>query len=168
MVNDYGRDVQTGDVVGDHRGARGLGMLGSFLRLSLSEQLTTVRVIATALFVEAAIRTWSLPRVAESLGVALSEPRDEEPLSSGDPAWWGATQQRQLRCVRRVMRRWRLANGPCLRESLVIGHLLRRHRPLLRLGVARGGDAYVAHAWLEVAGMSIGEQDAFMPFDWRE
>lgn len=143
-------------------------MLGSFLRLSLSEQLTTVRVIATALFVEAAIRTWSLPRVAHSLGVALNGSRDEEPLFPPDLAWWGATQQRQLRCVRRVMQRWRLASGPCLRESLVIGHLLRRQRPLLRLGVARRGDTYVAHAWLEVAGMRIGEQDAFLPFDSQE
>ncbi|MGH8883790.1 MAG: lasso peptide biosynthesis B2 protein [Egibacteraceae bacterium] len=143
-------------------------MLRSFLRLPLLEQLTTVRVIATALFVEAAIRIWPLPRVTRSLGVALGESDGGESGSSWDPAWLGARQRRQLRCAHRVMRHWPLSNGPCLRESLVVGHLLRRHRPFLRLGVARQGDAYTAHAWLEVAGTSIGEQGAFLPLDRAE
>ena len=39
---------------------------------------------------------------------------------------------------------------PCLRRSLVAGHLLRRHDPSLRLGVGGAGDALFAHAWIEI------------------
>ena len=36
--------------------------------------------------------------------------------------------RRQLRCTARVTDVWPFSKGPCLRRSLVIGHLLRRHR----------------------------------------
>ncbi|MGH8933265.1 MAG: lasso peptide biosynthesis B2 protein [Egibacteraceae bacterium] len=73
-------------------------------------------------------------------------------------------EQRQIDAARRVIRRWSIAPSPCLREALVLGHLLRRRQPRLCIGVMRRGEAIAAHAWLEVQGSEIGKDEQFQAF----
>ena len=127
----------------------------SLFRLPVREQVTMVRVATTAAVVEALLRTRRLPDVARLLGVGLAW----STAGTGAPFVPGVVEQRHMRCARRVMRHWRLANGPCLREALVVGHLLRRHRPVLVVGVAR--EPTVAHAWLEIGDCRLGMADGF-------
>jgi hypothetical protein len=72
---------------------------------------------------------------------------------------------RARRSVGRWMRIWPLGAGPCLRESLVLGHLIRDRSPVLRLGVARHGYRMRAHAWIEVDGRPINDPQDFVAFD---
>lgn len=58
---------------------------------------------------------------------------------------------------------WPFGRGPCLRQSLVIGHLLRSRQPVLRLGVGEVDGRVMAHAWIEFSGTSIGGSDWFLP-----
>ena len=48
----------------------------------------------------------------------------------------------------------------CLRRSLVLASLLRRHRPALRVGVTKSGGAVAAHAWLEIDGATLDPEAA--------
>ena len=66
-----------------------------------------------------------------------------------------ARSARQLRCTRRVVDVWPFSEGPCLRQSLVAGHLLRDADPAVRLGVAGAGDGCCAHAWVEIDGQPL-------------
>lgn len=140
-----------------------LRKLTSLRRLPAMEILTTIRVIALVAIIEVAVRVASLPRLARHLGIGLGLP----PEASGRPAIvWTATEKRQVRSARRVVRNWMLGPGPCLRESLVIGYLLRRRDPHLQLGVAHRGTDLAAHAWLVVGDATIGAQGGYEPFDW--
>ena len=75
-----------------------------------------------------------------------------------------ALARRQLRGARRVTDVWPLSKGPCLRRSLVAGHLLRRYRPAVRIGVTGSGDDLVAHAWIEIDDRPLERVDAYRPF----
>lgn len=48
----------------------------------------------------------------------------------------------------------------CLRQSLILGHLLRAHSPILCFGVRRGHNAIVGHAWIEIGGVTVGRDAA--------
>jgi hypothetical protein len=131
--------------------ARRLGRrLARAARLPPRELLTTAHVAIVLVVVEASIRWVPLPRLSRLLGVRLNlapvEP-DTEPMR---PAELPPRARRQLRCTRRVADAWPLSKGPCLRRSLVAGHLLREHHPAVRLGVGGEGDGLHAHAWLEI------------------
>ena len=64
----------------------------------------------------------------------------------------------------RVADAWPFSRGPCLRRTLVLGHLLREHDPALRLGVAGAGDDLNAHAWLEIDGQPLEDVTSFALF----
>jgi hypothetical protein len=131
-----------------------------FGRLPVRDQLTTFRVLALAAVVEAAVRTLPLPRLARWLGIALVAPaRSATPLRPLDEA-----ERRQVRAVERVMRRWSIAPGPCLRKALVMGYFLRRHEPVLRIGVMRRNGLVLAHAWLDFGDVSINTGEQHQPF----
>jgi hypothetical protein len=120
------------------------------LRLPLPELLTTLHAAAVIVVVELLVRWVSLPRLCRLLGVRLNlepPPGTVERLRVKDLPPRAA---RQVRCTRRVADAWPFSRGPCLRRSLVAGHLLRRLDPALRLGVAGSGDGLHAHAWLEI------------------
>jgi len=97
-----------------------------------------------------------LPRVAALLGVGLSE------SPNAPTKELSAEQIRTVRAVRVLMRRWHLAPGPCLRESLVMGFFLRDEHPLLLIGVRNRDGRTEAHAWLRVAGTHIGRQPGYV------
>ena len=133
--------------------------LVSYLRLPVAEQGTTLWVIVVAAAVEYMIRRWPLPCVTRMLGVLWVDDRAVD--RRGGAKQLSARDHRVVRCTRRVMRRWPFCEGTCLRQSLIVGFALRRHGPRLRLGVARSGGAFGAHAWLDVCDASIGASAGF-------
>lgn len=74
------------------------------------------------------------------------------------------------RCVALVLRRWPFGDS-CLRRALVLGALLRRFDPRLRVGVARnvedGAQGVTAHAWLETTLGSFGHDGRSVPLAAR-
>lgn len=132
--------------------------LRSALRLPLVEQLLLVPVLALALAVEVALRVVPVRRLARWLGVPLELAAGRATTPAVDPnppltVW----ERRAGRAVLRVMRHWPFGDGSCLRQSLVLGALLRHRRPALRIGPVRAGDTLLAHAWLEVSGATVGD-----------
>ena len=100
-----------------------------------------------------------LPRMARLLGVplgssdAIPDPSGALPLT--------AAELRRLRVLGRIGPRWPFCEGPCLRQALVAGHILRRHHPRLRIGASLKGSALVAHAWVELDGGTVGADDSY-------
>lgn len=141
----------------------GMRVLTTFVRLPLAEQRTTLWVLAVSMVVELAIRRVPLPRVSRAFGVAWL--RDVDGAGRTGPSSLSSRDRRVVRCTRRVMRWWPFSEGNCLRQSLVIGYALRRHRPRLQIGVALPSTGFGAHAWLEVCGLRIGAAEGFHSFD---
>jgi hypothetical protein len=114
------------------------------------EIMTTLHAAAVLVLVEALIRWIPLPRLSRMLGIRVNlapPPTDVEQLPVDALT---ARDRRQLRCTGRVADVWPLSKGPCLRRSLVAGHLLRRHHPAVRLGISHASGGLFAHAWLEI------------------
>lgn len=135
------------------------------LRLPPRELLTTLHAALITAVVEALIRWVPLPRLCRLLGVDLdltprAVPADQLPIGSLPPST-----QRQLRSTARVLDVWPLGKGPCLRRSLVAGHMLRRHEPAIRIGIAGTGGDIHAHAWLEIDGHPLEAVGAFSAFE---
>lgn len=122
-----------------------------------------IPVVSWLAVVEVGLRSTTLPRLARLLGVPL----DAGGTTVGTPApqrlVLTAREQRRLRVLAAVVKRWPFGPGPCLRQSLVAGRILRRHGPRLRLGAAPTGDGVLGHAWLEVGGNWVVGQPAGFP-----
>jgi hypothetical protein len=61
-----------------------------------------------------------------------------------------------------------LVKATCLRQALLVHGMLRRRglEPELKLGVRRDGEAFAAHAWVELAGQRLAQSDVqFASFD---
>ena len=61
-----------------------------------------------------------------------------------------------------------LVQASCLRQALLVHGMLRRRglAPELKLGVRREGEAFLAHAWVELAGTRLAQSDVqFASFD---
>jgi hypothetical protein len=125
--------------------------LRELLRLPPREIMTTLHAALVLVVVEAVIRWIPLPRLSRMLGIRLNlaPPSVDAEQFSADSLT--SRDRRQLRCAGRVADAWPLSEGPCLRRSLVAGHLLRRLDPAVRLGVSHAGGEILAHAWLEIA-----------------
>lgn len=138
--------------------------LRSAVRLSPAGIWAIVRCVALAALVEVAVRLAPLPRAARLMGLALdfSEPM-AAPSSAAPSPRLSAREERDVRATLRVMRRWPFTSSACLRQALVLGHVLRGRRPVLRLGVGGADDRVTGHAWIEVEGTSIGADDAYLP-----
>jgi hypothetical protein len=121
-------------------------------RATWSDRLTAVRVGALLVLAEAAVRLFALPRVARWFGAPLCTGPTGPAAAGAAP---GPADLRRLRIARRVADNWPFGTGPCLRASLVEGHLLRRFNPVLRVGADRQEGRFVAHAWLEVGGLRL-------------
>lgn len=114
----------------------------------------TACAVGLAAVVEIGLHTLPLPRLCGLLGVPLvTEPRPGGP-GGGEvvrvPRW----ARHRLAASRRAMRHWPFG-GTCLRTALVGGCLIRRLDPALRIGVAKQDGAIKAHAWIELAGVSL-------------
>lgn len=139
--------------------------LAAFARLPLADKVATAHAAALAVAVEAGLRAMSLPRLARAMGVRLE---DEGPARSQAPPpaearpALAAAEARRVRAAVRVYRAWPTGRV-CLRRALVLGRLLRRRAPVLRIGVARPpGEDLHAHAWAEVDGAPLlGDASGF-------
>ncbi|MGH7897503.1 MAG: lasso peptide biosynthesis B2 protein [Candidatus Binatia bacterium] len=139
--------------------------LRAFGRLSWAERRAAGEVLLLALAVEAGLRVCSLARLARMLGVTLIE----DPARKGSRALaLNVEELRRLRVATLVFRNWP-GGGTCLRRSLVVGHVLRRRGPLVRIGVARGEAGRIhAHAWVEIDGRPLGgDGEGFVPLAAR-
>jgi hypothetical protein len=133
--------------------------------LPYRELLTTLHAGAVIVTVELLVRSVSLPRLSRLLGVRLNlapAPPDASRIRVRDLPPRAA---RQVRCTRRVADAWPFSQGPCLRRSLVAGHLLRSLDPALRLGVGGSGDGLYAHAWLEIGDRPLEDIAGFSRFE---
>lgn len=130
------------------------------------EILTTVHATVVLGVVEALIRWVRLPRLARLLGVRVdlgpARP-DAEPLTISQLP---SLARRQVRCAHRVTDAWPFSRGPCLRRSLVVGHLLRDHEPAIRLGLAGAAETMVGHAWLEIDDRPLERIDGYHVFQF--
>jgi hypothetical protein len=117
--------------------------------------MTILHATAVLMFVEALIRWVALPRLSRMLGISvdLTPPRSGVEQLPADALT--DRDRRQLRCTGRVADVWPLSKGPCLRRSLVAGHLLRRHHPAVRFGMSGASGGRFAHAWLEIDGRPL-------------
>lgn len=140
---------------------RSVRRLAAGVRRRLVQASAVARVALAALGVEATLRLLTLPAAARVAGVGLRLDGGED----GDPCReLRLTQQesRDLELALRVLRRGPVDDS-CLRRSLLIGHLLRRRGPVLRIGVAKRDGQVRAHAWLVVEGASLdgGRPDGY-------
>ncbi len=132
--------------------------LRALARLSPRQRRVAARCAVVALAVEVSLRTSPLPRTAARFGSRLSLER--RPAATGDPGQHlTARELEDLAVARRVLTVGPF-NGTCLRQALVQGHVLRRRRPLLRIGVTKLDGTVTAHAWLEVAGTNLDPSGA--------
>jgi hypothetical protein len=112
-------------------------------------------VATLLLVVEVLLRRRRLRATATLVGASLANP-DERPPPPRTPLELTAAEQRGLRCVRRVVRAVPESRGMCLREAVLMAHVLRRRQPRLVIGVTRSDATFVAHAWIEVEGHVLG------------
>lgn len=144
--------------------ARGRRAVLRISRLSAREIMTTVHSLCVMSVVELTVRWVSLPRLSRTMGVPLRlgpEHGEGEQMVLHE---LDARARRQLECTARVARIWPFSDGPCLRRSLTGGHLVRRLRPELRLGITGTGEAVGAHAWLEIDGRPLEPVEHLRPF----
>lgn len=109
--------------------------------------------------VELGVRLAPLPLVSRWMGTPLATSDPAQPRA-GCPVV-GRREARRLRLLDAMGPRWPFCDGPCLRQALVAGHILRRHGPVLRIGATIDGTGVVGHAWLEVGDVDIGRSDEF-------
>jgi len=117
-----------------------------------------LRVVRSALLVEAGLRTRPLDRVVSGLGIALAngeadpEPRPAEAPVSTHVRWAFDATDRVLGLLP--------GRSQCLRRALIAGHLLREHKPSLHIGSARRDGKLAFHAWLELDGQVAADPEA--------
>ena len=122
-----------------------------------------LRVTLLFTFVEITLRMRGVSRTAVLLGV---RPGDTEvpPEPSADPR--DVLTPRELRATRVayvVASHLYGASRGCLRRSLVIGFLLRRHSPQIYIGVGGTVGSVRAHAWLVFEHMRFEDSSGLSP-----
>lgn len=112
----------------------------------------TIACLLICAFVEVAVRTVPLPRVAGCLGVRLLPGSVPNVPPASLPSWTRV----RIASAWRITTRWPAGpKGKCLRTSLVTGHRLRRLQPAMVIGVRRADTGIGAHAWIVVAGGAL-------------
>lgn len=129
-----------------------MGLPGTVIALGPRRWALLARVAATAVAVELAVRLLPLRTAARLAGARL----ELGPTVAGRDAWPELTAADRDRCALalRLLGR-RPVRATCLRRSLVLATLLRRHHPALRVGVTKSAGAVAAHAWLEIDGATL-------------
>lgn len=143
-----------------------LAAVGGMARLPLAEQLLTVVLGGAYLVAEVAIRTVGFRRTAALLQLPIdSGPPPTVVPPSASALGLSRADVMTISCARRLSRHVHGAARGCLRRSLVLGWLLRRHDPRIRFGVARAGTGYATHAWIEISGVPVDDPQGFAAFD---
>jgi hypothetical protein len=123
-------------------------------RLPFRHRAAVVQATGVVLIVEIGLASLSLSRLASLMQVPLSADRRGAPLPPPDDLRvLRDSEQRAFWAVRWVLDRW-LFDGTCLRQALAFGWFIRRHGPVLRLGMTEDEGA-IAHAWVEADGVAF-------------
>jgi hypothetical protein len=132
-------------------------------------KVAAIAVVVTWMsIIEVGVRLMALPRLGRLVGATVSM-SDAAPIPTGSTAQLNRREVVYLQALTTVASHWPFADGPCLRQALVGGYILRRLHPRLRLGVARQDTDMVAHAWLEIDGLgTIGWNGAYLPLHGHE
>ncbi len=112
-----------------------------------------------ALRAEVAIRRGGIAGAARVGHLAVAMDGNAAPVARPADAGLSARELDQLDTAWRVLR-WGPFNGTCLRRAVVGGYFLRRHAPLLRVGVSKKDGQVAAHAWVEVHGVGLDPDGA--------
>lgn len=127
----------------------GLRTLQRFGAMPRGQRALLFRAVALAGFVELGLRTLPLPTLGRCLGIRVVRRLRAGRARAPAPA---AAIADAVRVVDAIYRR-RPRAGRCLRRALVLGALLGRYGPALRIGVAKRDTEFSAHAWVEVSGV---------------
>ena len=141
-----------------------MSVSGAALRaLGIKGWIGALRITMTLVMIEAGLRTTRISTLAALAGCHL-DLAEADARSGGDPCVhdlrYTATERRELAVAARVMRHW-LFPPTCLRRALIVGHILRRRGPRLRVGVTKSDGVVSAHAWLLVDGAQLDFQPQF-------
>ena len=107
--------------------------------------------------IELLLRRRDLPTVCRRLGIAWDLESAAPPAT--EPAVLPGRARTALRACSAATKRWP-AGDTCLRRCLVVGHRLRALSPVLRIGVRRDADGFLAHSWLEIDGRTLDPTSA--------
>lgn len=107
--------------------------------------------------IELLLRRQDLPTVCRRLGIALDLDSAAPPAT--EPAVLPGRGRTALRACSAATKRWRFGDT-CLRRCLVVGRRLRGLDPVLRIGVRRDGNGFLAHSWLEIDGRTLDPASA--------
>jgi hypothetical protein len=125
-------------------------------------RIAVVRAVLVVAAAEIGMRTTDLGHLAALLKVPLAPGMSEIPqIGIGGAGTLTRREQRNHRAAGWVLDRW-VFDGTCLRRALIVGYFLRRHHPVLRLGLV--GDGRTSHAWVEAEGMTFNEAEVIAEF----
>lgn len=132
-------------------------------RMTTTDYVTAIEVLATAIWIEAALRIMPFSRLLRR----VERPSAETPSWVPDPAGTSSSipvPDLVRRLLRFVVVAYEILPFPlsCLRRSLVLHGLLERRavRSRVCIGVARNGAVLDAHAWIECEGVVVDEDHA--------
>lgn len=127
--------------------------LASWWRLPGERRLAVLKVVAALTAVEIGLRTLDVARLSRVFRTPLSPSEQAPAPPTAGASAISPSEVRLLWAIDWVGRRW-LFPVTCLRSALLIGVVLRRRHPVLRLGIMP--DGVTAHAWVEAEGVSYG------------
>ena len=137
-------------------------------RMRIRDIPTMLHASILIAFVEVCVRRYPPAKVGRLLGCPIDttpvDPQAARMRNSDLPSHT----VRQLRCARRVAEVWPFSEGPCLRSALVGGRLIRRHAPVVRIGIDPSSDELAAHAWLEIDGRPLEAVHHYLAFQERD
>lgn len=111
------------------------------------------RAVLWLALIELSLRGTDLPTTCRRLGVACD--LDSAAPPAGRVAVLPVRARRTYRVSLAVASRWPWGDT-CLRRCLLVGRVLRRSGPVLRIGVGRDRrGAFAAHSWLEIGGATL-------------
>ena len=120
-------------------------------------QVAVAKAAGMVLFIEIGLRSTDIERLSALLRVPLSSGLLEAPDADARVVeLLSDNEQRAYWATGWVLDRW-LFDGTCLRRSLATGYFLRRHHPILRLGLV--GDGRSSHAWIEAEGVAFNQTE---------
>lgn len=137
----------------------------TFLTLPWGTKLGYLQTGAMFAGAEVALRVLPLASAARIFRVTLvvgAPTAGCQPVAS--PPVFNDRERRAARLIFVVSPRLYGSRRGCLRRSLVLGCVLRRHAPQLQIGVRRENDRTLAHAWIEIAGRPIEARSDHLAF----
>ncbi len=112
------------------------------------------------------LRALGLERALRWAGARGSWQHDDpaEPASATTLADIGRARLTLIGVIMRRRAIWTRTDGPCLRQAVLVSALLRRHHPVVHLGLKGSEGAPRAHAWVTVGQVRIDYDPSYSSF----